>query len=160
MINVIAACEMNNGIGHLGIIPWYFKSDMIFFKQMTQNQTVVMGRTTWNSLPIKPLSKRKNIILTTTIRHNIIDNVLVYNNFNDIVENHDDFWVIGGEKLYKLAFNHPNLNTLYLTRIIKEYECNKFLPDIPKYTQKKIINKIYENDVELIFEKYSFQSLI
>lgn len=160
MINVIAACEINNGIGHLGTIPWCFKSDMIFFKQMTQNQTVVMGRKTWNSLPIKPLSKRKNIVLTTTRRHNIIDTVLVYNNFDDIVKNHDDFWVIGGEKLYKLAFNHPYLNILYLTKIIKEYECDRFLPDIPKYTQKEIINKIYENGVELIFEKYSFQSLI
>jgi dihydrofolate reductase len=159
MINIIAACcSNNNGIGYKGNLPWkYIKEDMIHFKQMTTNKTIIMGRCTWESIKQQPLKNRKNIVLTSKNNIKVPQEVTIYNNFDDVIKDYIDkeIWVIGGEKLYKQALEHPNFNTLYLTRIMKDYPCDRFFPSIPKIYKKITINKIIINEnIELIFEKY------
>lgn len=154
MINVIAACEINSGIGYKNKIPWYYKFDMMFFKKMTLEKNILMGKNTWLSIPNTPLKKRTNIVLTTKNNIQFPDNVIVYNNFDDVVNDYKEIWVIGGENVYKKAFEHKKFKTLYLTRIMAEYNCDKFLPQIPNNYKKTTINRIIENNTELIFEKY------
>ena len=55
-------------------------------KNITKNAIVIMGRNTWESLPIKPLPNRLNVIITTNIL-DIPNNVLVYNTFVDAIQN-------------------------------------------------------------------------
>jgi len=55
MISIIAARSLNNVIGHKGTLPWHLPADLAWFKEKTLGHTVVMGRRTWSSLPIKPL---------------------------------------------------------------------------------------------------------
>ena len=69
-INMIVACRSNNGIGFQNSIPWFIKSDLKYFSKLTKgngNNAIVMGRKTWDSLPLKPLPKRENIIITNSI---------------------------------------------------------------------------------------------
>lgn len=154
MINIIAACERNNGIGYNNKIPWYYKYDMMFFKKMTLNKNILMGKNTWLSIPNPPLCQRTNIVLTTKKDIVFPDNVMVYDNFDEVIKTYDDIWVIGGENVYRKALQHKNFKTLYLTRIMKEYKCDKFFPIIPNYLKKKTINRIIENNTEIIFERY------
>ena len=64
-MNLIVAIDKKRGIGLNNSIPWYFKEDLQFFKKITLNSIVIMGRNTWESLK-KPLPQRYNIVLSTT----------------------------------------------------------------------------------------------
>ena len=53
MISLIVAMTSNGVIGDKGKIPWFIKEDMVNFKRITTGNIVVMGRATFESLPMK-----------------------------------------------------------------------------------------------------------
>ena len=60
---IYATC-LSGVIGKNGDLPWpYMVADMKWFVQHTKQKIVVMGRTTWESLP-KKLPDRINIVIT------------------------------------------------------------------------------------------------
>ena len=63
-IHLIWAEDKNGGIGCNGKLPAY-SEDLKNFKSITMDSTIIMGRKTWDSLPIKPLPNRNNIILSS-----------------------------------------------------------------------------------------------
>lgn len=70
-ITLIACLDMDNGIGtDFGELLFDLPKDMQHFKSITSGKTVVMGRKTWDSLLIKPLPKRKNVVLTRDVSFN------------------------------------------------------------------------------------------
>lgn len=155
MINIIAACSLDGGIGYKGKIPWYYKQDMMFFKKMTLHKIILMGKNTWFSIPNPPLDDRFNMVLTTKEEEYYYgDDVATFDNFDEPIQRYKEIWVIGGESVYKQAIKHEKFKSLYLTRIIKNYTCDKFFPPIPPEYKKTTINRIIENDTELLFEKY------
>ena len=81
-MNLIVAFSKNMGIGYKNKIPWFLKNDLKYFKKLTignNNNAVVMGRKTWESLPVNKLPKRDNLILSKTIKG---DNI--FSNINDL----------------------------------------------------------------------------
>ncbi|MBQ4356793.1 MAG: dihydrofolate reductase, partial [Acholeplasmatales bacterium] len=50
MINMIWAMDKNNLIGDGNRIPWHVKEDLIYYKNKTKGQTVLMGDATYFSL--------------------------------------------------------------------------------------------------------------
>lgn len=65
MISAIVSVDEKMGIGANGKLLASYPEDMKFFKAMTTGHVVVMGRKTWDSLPIKPLPNRTNIVITS-----------------------------------------------------------------------------------------------
>src|SRR5574343_29753 len=65
-IIVIAAVAKNRVIGRDNQLLWSIPEDMKHFKELTQGHPVIMGRKTWESIPVKfrPLPNRKNIIIS------------------------------------------------------------------------------------------------
>lgn len=62
---LISAVAPNGAIGHNGKMPWpRVAEDLAWFKEVTLNHTVIMGRKTWESLGEKPLPQRRNIVLS------------------------------------------------------------------------------------------------
>jgi dihydrofolate reductase len=53
-------------IGRDGTLPWRLPEDMAHFRELTDEQPVIMGRRTWESLParFRPLPGRRTIVLT------------------------------------------------------------------------------------------------
>jgi dihydrofolate reductase len=53
-------------IGRDGSLPWRLPEDMAHFREVTDRQPVIMGRRTWESLPVRfrPLPGRRTIVLT------------------------------------------------------------------------------------------------
>ena len=62
-LTLIAALDLNNGIGKHNQLLWHLPDDFAHFKQKTVGHTVIMGRKTFESLP-KMLPNRTHIILS------------------------------------------------------------------------------------------------
>ena len=120
-IHLIWAQDKNGGIGKDGNLPWYISEDLQNFKKITLNSTIIMGRHTWESLPIKPLPNRKNIVLTS--KH--IEGVEYFSSIEKCVEKLDAqgtsiLFVIGGSKIYR-NFIH-RADELHITLVYKNTE--------------------------------------
>ena len=63
-LTLVVAVAKNGVIGRDGVLPWRLKSDMARFKVATMGKPVLMGRKTWDSLFVKPLPGRRNLVLT------------------------------------------------------------------------------------------------
>ena len=63
MIILIAAVARNGVIGFENGLPWHLPEDMRRFRRLTTGHAIIMGRSTFQSLP-GPLPDRTNIVLT------------------------------------------------------------------------------------------------
>ncbi|MDO9588354.1 MAG: dihydrofolate reductase, partial [Brevundimonas sp.] len=61
---LVVARARNGVIGRDGDLPWRLRSDLQRFKAITLGKPCIMGRKTWESLPLKPLPGRLNLILS------------------------------------------------------------------------------------------------
>lgn len=151
-LTLIVALTTSYGIGLKNGLPWRLKEDMAYFKSVTSSvpvsetfkwmNVVLMGRKTWESLPIRsrPLKNRINVVISRRemldveqgIHHaKSLDDALVllsqiYNVENQIQVNR--IFVIGGAQLYKAALEHPRLNRIMVTVVHKEIDCDVFFP--------------------------------
>jgi len=132
-----------------------------------------MGKNTWNSLPMKPLPGRINIIISSTLE--VSDNYYVYSSLDIALESLKNkqelinkIFVIGGEQLYKESIAHPMCDKLFVTRIPGSYDCDKFFPSIndtiftlTKSTIYNFINyNIYHKTKQINMEEYQYLRLI
>jgi dihydrofolate reductase / thymidylate synthase len=167
---VTAITSSNQGIGYKGELPWKLPNELKQFQKLTTTATpgiltttttssissislqpkqkinaVIMGRSTWDSLPVsvKPLCNRLNIVLTrntdlksveSTINQDIvfgerksllnvcssIDHALhlcdSFSTFSTFEVDH--IFIIGGASLYKDAIVHPSCQSLIVTEIM------------------------------------------
>lgn len=131
-MNLILASDPNGGIGYKNKLPWSkIQGDLPRFKQLTQNQVVVMGRNTWESLPHKPLKNRLNIVVSSkklVLPHGAlsIDTIDHFTNFNNA-------WLIGGSQLINSAWNY--VNRVHLSRTFATYDCDTHV-DLLKLQQE------------------------
>jgi len=124
-ISIIVAVAENNVIGKDNQLIWHLPEDMKYFKQTTAGHTVVMGRKTWDSLRIKPLPNRRNIVVTSQNR--MIEGAEVVNSIEAAValcEGEAECFVIGGETIYRQFL--PYTNKLYLTKVHSDFEGDTF----------------------------------
>lgn len=64
VINIIVCTDQNGLFSYNGKSITPPKGDLKRFRQITHGHVVIMGRFTWESLPVKPLSDRINIVIT------------------------------------------------------------------------------------------------
>ena len=154
-IYAVMAHDLEGGIGYNNKLPWHYREDLKRFYSLTtvDNSCVVMGKNTWLSLPHKPLVKRTNIILSSTLPQRAEDNVFVINSMVKLLEaiqQYNHVFIIGGAVLLDQCL--PIVDTLFITRINKVHKCDSFMP---AYTH--LFNLVQTRDVaqgELTFEKW------
>lgn len=166
MIIAILAKDETGAIGFNGGLPWgHNKDDMKWFRKMTEGSSVVMGRSTWDSLPLKPLPERDNYVLTKgnlELRAEGMTQVcspketLQYLNDTDLMA-----FIIGGTKTIDYFIDQIDLfliteikgkhsaDTFFQDEWLKGFvevklECKNFLeegsfPDVYAYTHKSIL---------------------
>ena len=115
-ICLIAAMSRNRVIGQDGQLPWRLPADLQFFKQTTIGHPIIMGRKTFETFP-RLLPDRRHIVIT---RQSDYDGrgAEVAGSFDqamDLVAGEPRVFVIGGEQIYRLAFD--SAQTIYLTRV-------------------------------------------
>ena len=137
MLKLIVANCRNGGIGKNNMLPWNLKPDLIRFKMLTvgkNNNAIIMGKNTWESIGSKPLKQRKNIVVSTTMEEN--DKCIVKPSLDKAVSfcnknNFDESWIIGGQKLYESAMKTYDIDEIYMTEIYQDFDCDTFFPQIP-----------------------------
>jgi dihydrofolate reductase len=90
-------------IGRGGTIPWRLPEDLRRFRSLTVGHPVIMGRSTWESLPpsARPLPDRDNVVLTRD-RAWAAPGARVVNSVDDALAAVADepTWVIGGAQVF------------------------------------------------------------
>jgi dihydrofolate reductase len=119
-ISLIFAQSANKVIGHENKLPWHLPEDLAHFKALTQGQTVLMGRKTWDSLPkaFRPLPGRVNLVLSTNEALKL-EGAITVNSPKQAIDQANEkakrqaasassatptptLWVIGGAQVYSL----------------------------------------------------------
>jgi len=106
-MKIIAAVSGNGIIGINGKIPWRSRDELAYFKSMTINKTVIMGRKTYESIG-EPLPLRRNIVIA---KHKRFDSVETYPGIGialDQIKDKDEVWFCGGYRIYKEAIQLCN----------------------------------------------------
>jgi len=125
-ISLITTTGVDNAIGIGGELIFRHNADRDRFVSLTGKNPVIMGRKTWDSIPVKykPLNDSRNIILSRNSNLNIsgnYDSVYVATSpeqairFAEMAQGYDEIFVIGGAEIYRQFI--PYTDKLYLTYV-------------------------------------------
>ena len=154
-IILIAAVDKNLAIGKDGKIPWEIKEDLKFFRENTENTSIIMGRATFDSIG-RPLPKRKNIVMTRTFKKR--EGIIEVNSSKDALEQAKSYSekinIIGREYIYKEFL--PLATKLLITEIdIEVISPDAFFPKWDINQWKEISRKqSSENGLNFSFVEY------
>lgn len=154
-LTLILAATPSLGIGKAGALPWpMLKKEMAYFARVTKRvvgegegvkkmNAVIMGRKTWDSIPekLRPLKDRLNVVLSrdpSCIKQSddgagavvfaSLRQALLYLDSPALAQKVSRTFVIGGASVYAQALELPQTDTVLLTKIKQEYECDTHFP--------------------------------
>lgn len=148
MISAIVCADSNWGIGCNGDLLVHIPEDMKFFKEKTMTNVVVMGRKTFDSLPVKPLAGRVNCVITSkadSVEYNHDDNYYLMRmdyakeHLIPTFSSHDyiNVFVIGGGTIYKELL--PYCEKAYVTKVLNSYEnADTYFPNLDNIPEWEI----------------------
>ena len=129
---MVAAVADNGVIGADGDIPWRIPADFAHFKQVTLGHTLVMGRSTYDSIG-RPLPGRTTIVLTRSESWTA-EGVLVAGSLDQalaLAEPLDgDVMIAGGSHVYAAAL--PRADEQVLTFVHQSPEGDTFYPEFDR----------------------------
>ena len=129
MISLVVARARNGAIGRDNDIPWHAPEDLKMFQRETLGGALIMGRNTWNSLPVKPLKNRLNCVISRDA--SLSD--LVFGDIPSAVEaayaaGHTRIYGIGGQAIYAAML--PMAHRLLITEVDLEIDAaDAYFPD-------------------------------
>jgi dihydrofolate reductase len=143
MINAIFAMDLKGGIGKDGTLPWpHNPKDFRWFRSHTTNNTVVMGRKTWDDPKMpKPLPNRKNVVFTSRAIefHENVTPVSITHAKSWLQKNSNkELFIIGGAKV--LSEYWDMIDRFYVTEFNSVYDCDTYISNdnLEKMQNKKL----------------------
>lgn len=150
MISIIVAHDEDRAIAKDGKIPWYISEDFKHFKATTMDCPVVMGRVTWDSLPVKPLPLRTNVVISSQKDYTRL--AFMAQNLDEALsiatrERPDkDIFIIGGLQIYKEALASGIVDKVVSSHIKGHFGGDMFFPELNGW-QRRLIKSF--NDFEV-----------
>lgn len=146
---IIAAISIDGVIGIDDDIPWRIPEDLKHFKETTMGNMLLVGATTFKTLPTKAHEGRKFIILNGGKRFKLKENqYFQFSSLDTILDllnsnclNFDKVFVIGGASIYEQLIDY--CDAAIITWVNKTY---------PNGNKKFPIDKLFTN-----FDEYSDQ---
>ena len=166
MVQIVVAYQTDRGIGHENTIPWKVLEDLQEFKRLTMGTAVIMGRKTWESLPVafRPLKDRLNIVLTRGLNEfpgisepDVFVCSGIYSAIELAKQNNRNVSIIGGAEIYQLALDLGIVDKVYATEIRLGTECDTFFPELPSIFQPMEIGtwKLSKGGVKYRFSTFT-----
>jgi dihydrofolate reductase len=153
-MKAIIAMAKNRVIGKNGKLPWpSIKEDFKHFKEFTTGKTLIVGKNTFDTLPL--LKNRECLVLTKPVEAidaYITNQYLVNNNAMtgqmitmEDVESYSQFRkdyliVAGGAKTYVKLL--PYITEFYVTHVNGNYDGDVFMPPFEDlFTQQEVVKE-------------------
>jgi dihydrofolate reductase len=145
---IVVAVDENDAIGFGQHLLCHLPNDLKYFKHLTTGHSIIMGRLTYQSLPVQPLPHRHNIVLSNNIHYkprgaskaNSIKQAL------DLAQDDTQIFFVGGDSIYKQAFLF--VDTLYVTLIHHRFPRADAYFDGHHSTQFTEVNRIFNEQDE------------
>ena len=163
-LSQIAALSDNFALGKDNKLLWHYSEDMKFFKMMTVNKVMIMGRKTFESFP-NPLPGRHHIVVSRSADTMDSDSPLVHfvKDISMAVELakvfvkeyslNPEIMVCGGAEIYKQTLKICDI--LYLTRIKGDYNADTFYPnEFEKYFTLTMTKPSATHPTDLIYQSW------
>lgn len=143
-ISLVAARGRNGVIGSKGGLPWRLRSDLQKFKQTTIGKPCVMGRKTWDSLQLRPLPGRLNVVISNNpdfeakgaLVCQTLDQALAIARETARDDGVNEVCVIGGAQIYALAL--PKAKRLYISEVEAEPDGDARFPEIDETAWRQV----------------------
>jgi dihydrofolate reductase len=160
VVALIVALARNGVIGNGRELVWRLPEDQRYFRATTMGAPVIMGRSTWDSLPerFRPLPGRRNIVLTrqpawgatgAEVAHGLEEALA-------LVKESPRVFVIGGAQVYALAL--PRADELLLTEIDRDFDGDTHFPNWPREQFEEVSRQARRadapNDFDFAFVTY------
>lgn len=151
-ISIIVAIAANNGIGKDNDLLWHIPEDLKRFKKLTTGHNIIMGKRTYESLPIRPLPNRTSIVITDD-KNEVIEGCVMAYSIEEAIEKMDpekENFIIGGGSIYTQFL--PIADKFYLTLVHKDFEADVFFPKI-NFNEWETIEEVkVTNDTSVDFD--------
>lgn len=169
-MNLVACVDKNFGIGKNNQLLFDNAIDMAYFKRLTTNKVVVMGRVTFDQLTIKPLPNRINIVLS----HNVIIDEMDISNaqFNKhknpntvlmsaknvdelltLLTNYqsEDIYICGGQSVYDAMSKYCDY--AYINKMDKSTQADTFIQNFDLDSSWQLVNSKLEHNIQFCLYK-------
>lgn len=170
-LKIIIAVDNKNGFARGNEIPWFLPEDLRFFQKQTtrtidsaKQNAVIFGRVTFETIPKqhRPLKNRRNLIVSKCNSQMFgNDNIDICDSFESAhilaseSNNIEDIYICGGEALYNWALASEYCDTIYVTRIQKDYQCDRFLDPIKGNWKIELLSEFPDAELPSRIFKYT-----
>jgi len=146
-VNLIACVDKNFGIGCCGQLLFDNCIDKAYFKRLTLGKVVVMGRDTFESLPIRPLPNRFNVVMSTKE----IKGVCVAKDKEQLLKilqphSNNDIFVCGGQSVYEMLLDYCQY--AYINKIEVEMLADRYLTNLDKSLNWSLVSQTIQRDIK------------
>ena len=164
-MKAILAMAQNRVIGKNGGLPWpTIKNDFKHFKEFTVGNTIIVGKKTFDTLPL--LKNRECLVLVKedTILDSYIENQYLVNNNSmtgklitiSEIKSYNDFRqsyliVAGGAKTYINLL--PYIDEFYVTHVTGSYDGDVFMPPFEHMFSKNEVVKEFDGHKVIKYSK-------
>ena len=122
MISFSVAFDPNFGIGIKGSLPWHIKEELKLFKANTIHKTILMGQTTYDTLPRKLVDR--TVLVVSNDPDYQPEDVEVVRDLIAFLKQHQydeiEYVICGGASIYRQSYEYAS--KAYISFIKKEYE--------------------------------------
>jgi dihydrofolate reductase len=151
-MKAIMAMSENRCIGKENKIPWYVPNDFKWFKEFTVGNTIVVGKNTFDTLPLLKnreclvLVKEDKIMVTNPNQYLVNNNsmtgqLITMTDIESYSQFRKDYLIVaGGAKTYVKLL--PYINEFYVTHVNGTYDGDTFMPPFEDlFTQQEVVKE-------------------
>ncbi len=135
---IVVAKAKNNAIGKDNDLLWRLPDDFRFFKEVTVDHFVILGRKTFDSLP--GLLPRRTFVIITRQKeyvapegHFVVQSLEEAFELCEVQHSLKEVFIIGGGVIYKDAIDKDMVDKMLITEVHAEIgEADTFFPEFDK----------------------------
>jgi|TARA_B110000879_G_C11174803_1_gene515415 dihydrofolate reductase len=164
-MEMIVAVNKHGIIGRNNKMIWNIPEDMRHFRRLTIDNIVVMGRKTYESLPVDGLSRRINIVITRTPeKKRSVNESVIFCTLEESTEilkkvslkSEKKVFIIGGSLIYDIFYKR--CERIHVTMVENEVTEGVSIYPLLCEIQEKYNVKSVKSQYENVCEEYEFQT--
>ena len=151
-IRIVAAVAANGTIGYQNQLPWNIDQEYKHYLELIRDQTVIMGRKTYEIFN-EDLTSKRNIVLSESL--NQMDHAIVKKSLKHALEYARGFdeviYLAGGYNVYNQGLEIAD--QLYISHIHDRYTGDTFFPSIDPNQWQITESEVYPEFTFAIYKR-------